>query len=75
MVENKNPGCPKCGKPGCKNGKTNAGFQRYRCYACSLSYTPDGMGVGRQCVGDKPMSSSERGKAFRARKAAEKLSE
>ena len=35
--------CPKCGekKHQHKNGKTQAGSQRYRCYACGQSYTPE----------------------------------
>ena len=34
--------CPKCeaDKGQHQNGKTKAGSQRYRCYACGYSYTP-----------------------------------
>jgi transposase-like protein len=35
--------CPKCEqkKQQYKNGKTKAGSQRYRCWGCGCSYTPD----------------------------------
>ena len=35
--------CPNCEekKSQHKNGKTKAGSQRYRCYSCSHSYTPE----------------------------------
>jgi len=35
--------CPKCEqkRQQHKNGKTTAGSQRYRCYGCGCSYTPD----------------------------------
>ena len=35
--------CPECEekKHQHKNGKTKAGSQRYRCYACGYSYTPE----------------------------------
>lgn len=35
--------CPNCEakKHQHKNGKTKAGSQRYRCYACGSSYTPE----------------------------------
>jgi transposase len=34
--------CPKCGSPTQQHkiGKTEAGSQRYRCYLCGCSYTP-----------------------------------
>jgi transposase-like protein len=35
--------CPKCEakQQQQKNGKTSAGSQRYRCYSCGSSYTPE----------------------------------
>jgi transposase-like protein len=35
--------CPKCEheEQQYKNGKTKAGSQRYRCYSCGYSYTPE----------------------------------
>jgi len=35
--------CPKCEekKQQYRNGKTKAGSQRYRCYSCGCSYTPE----------------------------------
>lgn len=35
--------CPNCAekKHQHKNGKTQAGSQRYRCYSCGCSYTPE----------------------------------
>ena len=35
--------CPKCEETEeqYKNGKTKAGSQRYRCYSCGCSYTPE----------------------------------
>jgi transposase-like protein len=35
--------CPKCEQKErqYKNGKTQAGSQRYRCYGCGCSYTPE----------------------------------
>ena len=40
--------CPNCGNEGKKHkiGKTKAGSQRYRCYVCHASYTPEKKAAG-----------------------------
>lgn len=69
---NLNPGCPKCGKPGCKNGENKSGTQRYRCWECRLSYTPGRPkgGIGRPTIGHVPMSSTERSRRQRAKEGS-----
>lgn len=61
--------CPNCPQRNLvKNGKTKAGYQRYRCTQCNYTVTdsPNQHG-GSQPLFDRPMTSQEIQERFRKR--------
>jgi transposase-like protein len=65
--------CPACQSTATRRiGLTSSGTQRYRCNACSKSFT--GTQVGRPCLGDRALTNYEMVKRHRAKQAKIKQS-
>lgn len=67
--------CPHCGGQCCKDGRTKANTQRYRCKACKRRHSASGL-AGRPALGDQAMTDAERQRRWRERqKGGDSLSE
>lgn len=59
-----NPQCPHCNGTTVKNGKTQSGFQRYKCKSCDKRFSESGYSDGRPPEGDRALTNAEKQKRW-----------